>query len=270
MIIDCHVHVGWKGYDAPAVVHHMDGLGVDKAWTLTWEAIDGGLDLGGYTHLSAEAVLAAHEAHPDRFVPFCAVDPRRENAEDKLRSYVKRGAKGYGEHKLRILADNPDAICMYKLCAELHLPVLIHLDVPLPGCPFWYGGDIDALERALIACPRTTFIGHGPGFWREISAGAHRSTMAYPKGTVRPGGRLPGLLAKYDNLFADISAQSGLNALQRDEEHAKDFLTTFRSKILYGTDAYDRRHLDLLEKLELDRKTFEAITWRNAARLVPI
>jgi len=270
MIIDCHVHVGWKGYDAPAVVRHMDGLGVEKAWILTWEATDGGLDLGGYTHLSAEAVLAAHEAYPDRFIPFCAVDPRRENAEDRLRGLVGMGVRGYGEHKLRILADNPDAIRMYRLCAELNLPVLIHLDIPLPRRPFWYGGDIDALERALIACPRTTFIGHGPGFWREISADAYRSKSAYPKGIVRLGGKLPALLARYDNLFADISAQSGLNALQRDEDHAKEFLTTFRNKILYGTDAYDRGHLDMLEKLALDRKTFEAITWRNAARLVPI
>jgi len=270
MIIDCHVHVGWKGYDASAVVRHMDTLGVDKAWALTWEAIDGGLDLGGYSHLSAETVLSACEAFPDRFVPFCAVDPRRENAEDRLRRLVEIGVRGYGEHKVRILADNPDAIRMYKLCAELHLPVLIHLDIPLPGCPSWYGGDIDALERALITCRRTTFIGHGPGFWREISAGACRSKSAYPKGRIRPGGRLPQLLARYNNLFADISAKSGLNALQRDKEHAKKFLTKFRNKILYGTDAYDRLHLDLLERLDLDKNTFDAITWRNATRLVPI
>jgi predicted TIM-barrel fold metal-dependent hydrolase len=248
----------------------MDGLGVEKAWILTWEAIDGGLDLGGYTHLSADAVLAAYEAYPDRFIPFCAVDPRRENAEGKLRELVKKGARGYGEHKLRILADNPDAIRMYKLCAELHLPVLIHLDVPLPGCPFWYGGGIDALERALIACPRTTFIGHGPGFWREISAGAYRSVSPYPRGKIRPGGKLLQRLARYTNLYADMSAQSGLNALRRDKEHAKEFLTKFRNKILYGTDAYDRRHLDLLEQLDLNQNTVDAIMWRNAARLVPI
>ena len=264
------MHVDWKGYDARKVVRHMDDIGVDKAWILTWEAVDGGLDLGGYSHLSAEAVLAAWKAYPDRFIPFCAVDPRRENAEERLRKLVKMGVRGYGEHKVRILVDNPDAIRMYKLCAELNLPVLIHLDVPLPGCPFWYGGDIDAVERALRKCSRTVFIGHGPGFWREISGNALRSKSAYPTGKVRARGKLARLLAEYDNLFADISANSGLNALRRDKKHAKRFLTRFKNKVLYGTDAYDRRHLDLLEELELDSEVFEAITWRNAAKLVPI
>lgn len=270
MIIDCHMHIGWKGYDASAVVRHMDAIGVDKAWILTWDAIDGGLDLGGYTHLSAESVLSACKVYPDRFIPFCAVDPRRENAEARLRELVQKGVRGYREHKLRILADNPDATRMYNLCAEPNLPVLIHLDISLPGCPFWYGGNIDALERALIECPRTMFIGHGPGFWREIGAGASRSKSDYPRGKVRPGGELPKLLGEYNNLFADISAMSRLNALRRDVDYAKSFLPKFRTKILYGTDCFDRRHLDLLEKLELDSDTVQAITWRNAARLVPI
>jgi predicted TIM-barrel fold metal-dependent hydrolase len=44
-------------------------------------------------------------------------------------------------------------------------------------------------------------------------------------------------------MFADMSAGSGLNALTRDEEHARGFLDRHQDKILYGSDCAD--HLGL-------------------------
>ena len=41
-------------------------------------------------------------------------------------------------------------------------------------------------------------------------------------------------------MFADMSAGSGLNALTRDEDHARGFLDRHQSKILYGSDCDDR------------------------------
>lgn len=269
MVIDCHTHVNWIGRTADDLVHHMDAIGVDKAWVLSWQAVDGGLE-SNYHHLSPESAMAAGKAHPDRLIPFCAVDPRRECADEMLRRFVDAGCRGYGELKVRLMYDNPDCLRMFRLCAELGIPVLVHIDVPLPRTPMWYGGNIDALERAVLACPRTCFIGHGPGFWREISANASRSKNPYPTGDVVPGGKLPAMLAKYKNLYADLSAGSGLNALKRDVSHARNFLDQFHRKLLYGTDIFTRDHLDFLEELALPRKVFDAITGRNAARLVPI
>jgi predicted TIM-barrel fold metal-dependent hydrolase len=168
------------------------------------------------------------------------------------------------------MLDNPDCIRMYRLCAELGLPVLVHIDVPLPNVPFWYGGGVDALERAMKECPRTAFIGHGPGFWREISGSAARSRKVYPSGRIVPGGKLQKLLAGYRNLYGDLSANSALNSLKRDVPHARRFLRRFHGKLLYGTDVFNRDLLDFLEGLNLDRKMFEAIAWKNAARLVPL
>jgi predicted TIM-barrel fold metal-dependent hydrolase len=54
-----------------------------------------------------------------------------------------------------------------------------------------------------------------------------------------PGGLTDRWLADYPNLFADISAGSGLNALQRDEEHARGFLQRHQDKILFGSDCND-------------------------------
>ena len=57
MIIDCHTHVNWFGHSDDDIVRHMDRIGVDKAWALSWEALDGGLDPMGYQHLPVESAL---------------------------------------------------------------------------------------------------------------------------------------------------------------------------------------------------------------------
>lgn len=269
MIIDCHTHVPWRAHKAPDLISHLDAIGVDKAWVLTWEAIDGGLD-HMYCHIPSKDIMAAAKQYPKRLIPFCAVDPRREFAEKILRDLVKKGCRGYGELKVRLMYDNPDCIRMFHLCAELNLPVLLHIDVPLPGNSFWYGGSVDALERAIKQCPKTRFIGHGPGFWREISGSAARSKKTYPWGKVVPGGKLQKLLTRYPNLYADLSAGSGLSALKRDVAHGRRFLKKFHNRLLYGTDIFTRDLLDFLEGLKLPKKVFENIAWRNAERLVPI
>ena len=51
--------------------------------------------------------------------------------------------------------------------------ITIHLDYPIdqgsdpyPRPNYWYGGTLDALERAIVECPETVFIGHAPA-WTE-------------------------------------------------------------------------------------------------------
>jgi len=62
------------------------------------------------------------------------------------------------------------------------------------------------------AAPQTIFIGHAPGFWREISGDADSDPKAYPAGPVREGGRLYPLFESCANLYADLSAGSALGA----------------------------------------------------------
>ena len=47
-------------------------------------------------------------------------------------------------------------------------------------------------------------------------------------------------LADYPNLFADMSAGSGLNSMTRDEEHAREFLKRHQDKLLFGSDCNDK------------------------------
>jgi predicted TIM-barrel fold metal-dependent hydrolase len=61
----------------------------------------------------------------------------------------------------------------------------------------------------------------------------------YPKGPVVRGGLTDRYLSDYPNMFGDLSAGSGLNALTRDEEFARDFLTRHQDKLIYGSDCSD-------------------------------
>ena len=245
-IIDIHAHVNYHGHSIDDAVRNMDRYGIDKAWLLTWEAPADEYGAGDPRYLSPHQlgipfadVVEATQRYPDRFVAGWAIDPRRPNAIDRLKNAVETyRVRVYGELKLRLMYDDLDLIAMYRACGELGLPVLFHLEIELPNPggvslgggprPYWYGGHFDVLERFLRQCPDTTFIGHAPGFWREMSGDSDRKEV-YPRGPVKPGGRLRALLDRFPNLHCDISAESGFNALSRDPDNARDFLTTYRT-----------------------------------------
>ena len=132
----------------------------------------------------------------------------------------------------------------------------------------WFGGTIDNLERALIACPETIFIGHAPGFWREISADAVECPDMYPDGPVAMTGRLYGLFDRNPNLYADLSAGSGLTALKRDPEHAVGFIRRYADRLLFGRDYYGGDLMEFLQTLDLDDSIRGKIFRTNAESLV--
>jgi predicted TIM-barrel fold metal-dependent hydrolase len=285
MIIDAHQHTNWLGKSCDAVVADMDRAGIDVSWLLSWEVPDGEYDPVYFKSFDPrrigmpfEDIIHACERHPTRFVACHAVDPRLPNAVERLEAAVKmHGVRVYGELKLRVLFDDPDCIHMFRVCGKLGLPVLFHIDIPLkerpvpPGRDYWYCVDIDRLETALKLCPETNFIGHAPGFWRHVSGDGYSAEGAYPKGEVTPGGRVPELLAKYKNLYADLSAGSGLTAISRPPEgHGRRFLTEFQDKLLYGRDCFDDKLMIFLKAQQLPAAVFEKITGGNALKLVPL
>jgi len=285
MIIDSHQHTNWHGKNCDAVVADMDRAGIDVSWLLTWEVPEDEYDRHydfcfdpRRVGMPFEDVLFACQKYPQRFVAGYAPDPRRPNAIERLESAVKmHGIRVYGELKLRILFDDPDVVHMFRACGNLGLPVVFHIDIPLKERPklpqrdYWYCVDIDRLETVLKLCPETNFIGHAPGFWRHISGDGYTDEGAYPKVEATPGGRVPELLSKYKNLYADLSAGSGLNALTRGPEgRGRKFLIEFQDKLLYGRDCFDDRLMDFMRATQLPQDVFEKITSKNAQRLVPL
>ena len=85
-----------------------------------------------------------------------------------------------------------------------------------------------------------------------------------------PGGQLVRLLRSYPNLWCDLSARSGWNALNRDHRFAREFLQEFQDRILYARDYFDTRHQELLNELGLAAPILEKLYCGNALRLVPL
>jgi hypothetical protein len=257
VMIDTHQHVFWHGRNDADLVADMDAFGIQQAWLLSWEVAP------SEDERSYHGVLNPLHVRPDGThagIPLPDLLLTRDR-------YPDRFVVGYCPHPLL-----PEAPRL-----QLRCPVVLHLDVPYLPDPEtarpiyqrnWYGGTVANLERALASCPETTFIGHAPGFWREISGDADTDPKAYPAGPIREGGRLLPLFGSYSNLYADLSAGSALGALKRDPGHARDFLCRFADRLLFGRDYYGGDLLEFLQSLDLPSSVQEQIYYRNAQRLL--
>lgn len=293
MLIDSHQHVFWHGRDDAGLVDDLDEQGIDLAWLLSWE-IHPEEDSPGYhgvlnpEHLRADGthagipladLIRARNRYPDRFLLGYCPHPCHGDAPYLLEAaHRMHGARICGEWKFRVPLDDPRCLNLFRKAGELQMPVVLHLDVPyLPeektGAPLyqprWYGGTVANLERALRACPETIFIGHAPGFWREISGDADEAPQPYPQGPIVPGGRLTQLLETHANLYADLSAGSALRALKRDPQFSRDLLERFSDRFLFARDYYGGELMAFLRTLKLSETSWEAIAGGNAQRLVP-
>lgn len=287
MIIDCHNHPDWHGHNLDAFLENMSKYNIDVTWLLSWEAPTDEYDPGNIPVIPdagpqgpipfARCINYAERA-PGKFILGYAPDPRKPDAIDRMKAAISiYGVRVYGELKLRMMYDNPDAISMFRFCGEKGVPVTVHIDydydtgVKNPRTSWWYGGGIEAFERAIKACPETIFLGHAPGFWTHISGIEDpERTMPYPTGEVLPGGKLVTMLHTYPNLYCDLSAGSGANAMKRDPKFAKAFLLEFQDRILYARDYFDNVHQDFLNSLELPDSVLEKIYSGNALKLVPM
>ena len=95
------------------------------------------------------------------------------------------------------------------------------------------------LGAVLKKWPKVNFVAHAQTFWANIDAKHPDQKVLYPKGKVTPGGLSDRYLADYPNFFGDMSAGSGLNALIRDEDHARGFIERHQDKLCYGSDCPD-------------------------------
>ena len=284
-VIDVHCHPRWLGHNAARMIANMDAAGIERAWLLSWEVPEREMSPDYYSNLDPTGigitfgeVIEVAERYPDRFILGTTVDPRDPQAHQRLKAAVDiHHVRVFGEFKLRLRYDDPDALRLFQYCGELGLPVTFHLDVTFPrhGVPsarqWWYGGGIETMETALRLCPHTQFLGHAPGFWREISADADGEPLAYPAGKPVVGrGKLLEFLDKYPNLNCDLSAGSGYTALSRNLEFTRKFLIDYQDRMFFGRDEFSNRLYDLLIALDLPETVLAKILAGNALRLVPV
>ncbi len=247
--IDMHAHTYARTEaEMEQWVKTMDEKGIEK--TIILSPIHG---------REFDSVFDAYERYSDRFEVWCGFDftdyegPEfPTNAIAELERCHQRGARGVGELGDKgkgfffskpaawgMHADDPRMAPLWEKCAELGMPVNIHVAEPkwmyekmdstndgLMNAYKWrldnqpdivdHQGMIDILERTVKKHPQTTFIA------------CHVANCGYDLGIIA------GLLDAYPNLYIDISARfAEICATPRT---TAAFMVKYQDRIVYGTD----------------------------------
>jgi hypothetical protein len=82
------------------------------------------------------------------------------------------------------------------------------------------------------------------------------------------------LLQTYPNLYGDLSAGSGHNALTRDETFGPSFLERNKDHLLFGTDylkpGQETPIVEYMQNTDISDQARESIVRRNAERILSL
>lgn len=268
-IIDIHQHTNYSGRTDEQLVAHQRQMGVAKTVLLP-AGSKYGLAVGAGGN---QSVVDLARQHPHEFVYFANEVPDLPDARAELKKYLKFGAIGIGEQKFAVECDSRYIHLIAELAREFDVPVLMHFQHSA------YNLGFERFYKVLKKHPKVNFIGHAQTWWGNIDRN-HNQTVMYPKTAVTPGGITDRLLSDYPNVYGDLSAGSGLNALTRDEDHAREFLARHQDRLLYGSDCSDRdgqgercsgaRCIATIRRLAPSQKVARKLLYENAARLLKI
>ena len=302
--IDIHAHAYWRPphflsgfYNPEQLIAAFDELGIEKGCLLPIVSPE------IYLPQSNEDILDMCAKYPDRFIPFCNIDPRAmcnspESPLDQLMVYYKElGCKGVGEVMPNMHLFDPKVQNLFRCAEKAGLPLTYdgsdQLDGDFgiyddPGLPY--------LEHTLQRFPNLIILGHGPIFWSEIgkletpgergwiywlarNAGERPGQVGRcPQGPIKEEGVVPKLLRRYPNLHLDLSDGTAYNAITRDPDYGPAFLEEFQDRAYFGTDFCCRgvpiELPGLLRKWRdegrISKIAFEKIARGNAIRLLKL
>ena len=239
-IIDIHQHTHYSGRTDAQLIAHQARMGATRTILLpagsvvrrpsTHEGKSNGLAAGCGGN---ETVVAMARQYPEKFAFFANEVPDLPGAVGEITKYLKLGAIGIGEQKFNVECDSKGIEALAELAGEFQVPMLLHFQYQM------YNKGFERFHKVLEKFPKVNFIGHAQTFWANIDKDHADQKVLYPMTKVTPGGLTDRYLSDYPNLYADLSAGSGLNSLLRDEEQARSFLERHQDKILYGSDCSD-------------------------------
>ena len=278
-IIDLHQHAGYTGRTDAALIAHQRALGATTTVLLpagrtvvtasTHQGVANGLQA---QCLGNEACFRLARAHPKAFVFGANEVPDIQGATGEIARYLRRGARVIAEQKFGVACDSPEMQRIYELAQARRVPVLMHWQFRM----FNFG--FERFYTMLEKYPRVDFIGHAQTWWANIDRNHHDQSVLYPKGPVTAGGLTDRYLSDYPNMYGDLSAGSGLNALTRDEDFTRDFLARHQDKLLFGSDCTDvegrgptcqgAQTINALRRLSPNKGIERKLLYRNARTLL--
>lgn len=225
------------------MIKQMDNAGIDKAVLLI---LDSGIGMKEPA-MSIEEIHELHaevlRRHPDRFMVFAGIDPRREGGFRLFEKYISEfrfsGLKLYPPMGYPV--DHPALMPYYELCEELGLAVLIHTGPSLPSL------------NNHLAKPGL-MISLAERFSDVNFILAHAGYNLYDA-HVQKALELP-------NVFADIAGFQSY--ISHGKEHMKKMLAPvfdarFNDKVLFGSDwplfnimSPLKRHINLIREIHAE------------------
>lgn len=279
--IDIHVHCskdtghminGQELINKDQMIKSMEKRGIDKSVLMSSSAKESDL-------LSNDELRQICQEF-DRFYYMSMVD-FEQDINKQLKREKDLGSIGIGELVYNKAFNSPEIFKLLQAAEKLEMPVLFHLS---PQIGKYYGvydlKGLPYLEEALKRFKNLIFIGHSQAFWCEISKYDDKDPAyrdSYPKGPVDEG-RIGELMRKHPNLYADLSANSGANAIMRDKDYGISFIKEFSDRLFFGTDTFNKDQefpLDsYLEKLGqeglIDNEDLKKIYYKNFERVFKI
>lgn len=279
MFIDIHAHAYWEpvpyvaNFATPEhLIEVYDKYGIEKGVLLPV------VNCEVYFPQSNEDILNMAAKYPDRFIPYCNIDPRAmsncpEAPLDKILQYYKdKGCKGIGEIMPNLEVMDPMVQNLFRCAEKVGLPVVFDgSDQKRGDFGLYDDPGLPQLEHTLQRFPNLIIFGHGPVFWTEIARLETPAERAYimnpdisqvgrlPNGPIKEEGVVPKLFRRYPNLYGDLSDGTCYRAITRDEEYGPKFLEEFQDRLYFGTD-YCSCGMDL----PLTRKLVE---WRDTGKI---
>ena len=280
--IDLHLHLTLRQIpklgkvnmaSGDSMLPHLDELGIRKGVLMS-----AGEDKAPFGSNNKNKAIC--EKHPDRYAWMCNLDPvSPETVLHRLVRCKAQGAIGIGEVTYNRRMDDPFLQALFAAAEQLELPVTIHMS---PEVGYRYGvvddPGLPLLEEVLKQYPKLKILGHSQTFWIEISGDAptdREGRSGWGEGPVIPGGRLPALFDAYPNLYGDLSANSGGQAILRDPEFGLAFLEKYADRLFFATDMVNTDTVfplggwldEQVESGKLSREAYEKICWGNAQRV---
>jgi predicted TIM-barrel fold metal-dependent hydrolase len=265
-IIDIHQHTNYSGRSDEDLFAHQRTMGITTTILLPAGSKYGlAADAGGN-----DTVVDFAKRHPGAYLYFANEVPDLPEASTVIRKYLEMGAIGIGEQKFPVACDSIHIQRIAELAQTLGVPVLLHFEHRT------YNFGFERFYKILEKYPKVNFIGHAQTWWGNIDKNLEQ-TVLYPKTRVTAHGITDRYLSDYPNMYGDLSAGSGLNALLRDEDHAREFLARHQNKLLYGSDCSDKigqgpacsgsQCIAAVKRLAPDQKVARKLLHDNAASL---